>query len=109
MNICQAKRSRDGGSIECGRCGIQWDIDDQDRPQCRTDKAISKTVGFQALQDIRQGLEADIVHKCNNCEFNKIHYCEKEQWISGPGADKDTLTILMNVDNSKCAKWRLKR
>ena len=109
MNTCKARRSRDGESMECGRCGLQWDVDDQDRPQCRTDKEISKEKGLQALHGMRYDLEADIVHKCNNCEFNKIKYCEQERWTVGSNISTDSLAILMNIDNSKCTKWRLKR
>ncbi len=95
--------------MSCGRCGLQWDIDDQKRPQCRTDKELSHAVGLEALHDMRKGLEADIVHKCSNCTWNRTTHCEQEQWTSGPGVDRDALAVLMNVDNSKCTKWGLKR
>ncbi len=107
MATCKARR--EGDQMCCGRCGIQWDVDDQDRPQCRTDKELSKEKGLQACKEMLHDLEADIVHKCNNCVNNKIHYCSAEQWTSGPGADTDALAILMNVKNDKCTKWRLKR
>jgi hypothetical protein len=95
--------------MSCGRCGLQWDVDDQERPQCRTDKELSKEKGLQALHDMREGLEVDIVHTCSNCEFNEIQQCAYKHWGAGSGVDRDALAILMNVDNSKCPRWRLKR
>ena len=107
---CKAIRSAD--EMHCGHCGLQWDVDDLEPPKCcNGDPPMQrhKSIGFRALQEMKQNLVSDVVHTCSNCEFNKLHYCEKEQWSSGPYADRDTLQVLMNVDNSKCTKWRLKR
>ncbi len=104
MTTCQARRSRDGESMECGHCGLQWDVNDTDRPPCRT----SKEVGLKALHDMREGLEADIVHKCNNCSHDHISYCDKERWTSGEGVNRDRLQVLRNVDNSDCPYWGFK-
>ena len=95
------KAIRRGDQMDCGTCGIQWDIDDPAPPAC------GRSVG--AVTAIKVKLEADVVHTCSNCESNKIHYCEFERWTTGPGTDTDALAILMNVDNSKCTRWRLKR
>ena len=107
MNTCKARR--EGDQMSCGQCGLQWDVDDQERPQCLTDKEIPREKGLQALHDMREGLEADIVHKCNNCEFNEIQQCAYKHWGAGSGVDRDSLSVLMNVNNSKCPRWRLKR
>lgn len=33
MNTCRARRVND--QMQCGQCGLQWDIDDADRPRCQ--------------------------------------------------------------------------
>ncbi len=59
------KAIRQGDQMCCGRCGLQWDIDDSDRPQCLTDDEIVKVVpepapevdcntGTEAIKEMRQ-------------------------------------------------------
>lgn len=42
INPCKARRCND--QMQCGRCGLAWDADDEDRPPCRTarDEAMGK-------------------------------------------------------------------
>lgn len=97
---CQARQYSD--QMQCGACGLQWDINDPEPPACGR--------SVDAVTAMRERLEVeDVVHTCSNCESNKIYYCEFEKWTTGPGSDPDALALLMNVDNSKCTKWRLKR
>lgn len=38
------KAIRQGDQMCCGRCGLQWDLDDDGRPQCLTDDEIVQPV-----------------------------------------------------------------
>ena len=40
MNGCEAKQY--SGQMFCDRCGLVWDINDPDRPECVTDAQIKK-------------------------------------------------------------------
>lgn len=121
---CEATRQND--QMCCGRCGLQWDLNDPTPPACgqsRTKPVIEKPKmlhkksitpearqrGLVALQAMRRTQEDDIIHKCANCQSNEIQQCAHGQWGAGSGVNRDTLQVLMNVDNSKCTKWRLKR
>lgn len=48
--ICKAKRYND--QMICGRCGLQWDVNDPKPPKCLTDRQL----GTQRLIKIKQGL-----------------------------------------------------
>lgn len=37
MTTCQARQYSD--QMLCGKCGLAWDVNDQDRPKCRPDPA----------------------------------------------------------------------
>ena len=97
---CQAIRQ--GDQMQCGSCGVQWDINDPDPPPC------GRSVG--ALTAARERLEAEmIVHTCGNCKSNKRDHCAFYKWGVGTGVSRENLQALMKVDHSRCTKWRLKR
>ena len=71
--MCKARQH--GDTIECGQCGLQWDVDDQDPPTCRGPGHVSalrahynkeekeqlkkltaqkKAANLQALEDLRK-------------------------------------------------------
>jgi len=43
------KAIRQGDQMCCGKCGLQWDLDDDDRPQCLTDDEITQ-MGAEIMQ-----------------------------------------------------------
>ena len=97
---CQARQIND--EIQCGACGLQWDVNDPEPPPCGR--------SVEAVKAVRERLEIeDVVHTGSNCQSNMIHYCEFERWTTGPGSDPDALALLMHVDNSKCTKWGYRR
>ena len=124
---CEAIRQND--QMCCGQCGLQWDLEDPapptcallrpalgteepDKPHMRQKKSITPEArqrGLVALRAMRRVQEDDVIHKCANCQSNEIQQCTHGQWGAGSGVNRDTLQVLMNVDNSKCTKWRLKR
>ena len=107
---CKAIRS--GDEMHCGPCGLQWSLGDPEPPECQHGKPPvqrHKSFGLRALHEMKQNLESDVVHKCSNCEFNEIQQCAYKHWGAGSGVNRDSLQVLMNVDNSKCPRWRLKR
>lgn len=125
---CRAVRVND--EMHCGHCGLQWDIDDPDRPACPENKPMKRTThhvgthmgrfkkqitpeararGLVALQAIKVDQEAGVVHKCANCASNELHRCSWGRWGAGSGVHRDTLAVLMNVENRECTKWKLKR
>lgn len=57
------KAIRQGDQMCCGRCGLQWDLDDDDRPQCLTDAEVVQpviepdhTVGTEAIKEMRESI-----------------------------------------------------
>ena len=42
----------------CGRCGLQWDLDDDDRPQCLTDDEIIEVIPPEPEPDRKAAAEA---------------------------------------------------
>ena len=36
--MCQARR--EGDMMCCGKCGLQWDVVDDDPPQCKRDEPV---------------------------------------------------------------------
>ena len=44
MAICRAKRY--GDQMICGRCGVQWDVEDTDPPKCMRE-------GDVVIRDVR--------------------------------------------------------
>ena len=55
------KAIREGDEMCCGRCGLRWDIDDPDKPQCLTDDEIVEPVdpGRGALDELHTALETN--------------------------------------------------
>jgi len=70
------KAIRQGDQMCCGRCGLQWDVDDSDRPQClmddgtphnpvidgveimkRANALLKKDVGKEALKELHHIVE----------------------------------------------------
>lgn len=47
---CKAKRYND--TVECGRCGLQWDINDPEPPKCLTDREY----GLLRVKEIKQDM-----------------------------------------------------
>ena len=37
--MCKARQY--GDTMQCGQCGLQWDLDDQDPPSCRGPRHVS--------------------------------------------------------------------
>ena len=50
------KAIRQGDQMCCGKCGLQWDIDDLDRPQCLIEPVDS---GRGALDELHTALETN--------------------------------------------------
>lgn len=48
---CSARRYND--QMICGKCGLQWGIDDPEPPKCPG----KKTVGLRALEQIKKTLD----------------------------------------------------
>lgn len=54
---CQARR--EGDQMCCGRCGLAWDVDDEERPECRpAGTPPERSTGDAAIADMRQTLAA---------------------------------------------------
>jgi hypothetical protein len=51
------KAIRQGDQWVCGRCGLCWDIDDDDRPRCLTDAQLKQDVGKEALKELHHIVE----------------------------------------------------
>lgn len=67
---CQARR--EGDQMCCGRCGLAWDVDDEERPECRQDGPefedgqefagwADRSRGEAAIADMRETLNAEPV------------------------------------------------
>lgn len=48
MAICRAKRY--GDQMICGRCGVQWDVEDTDLPKCMR-------AGDVVIRDVRAKIQ----------------------------------------------------
>lgn len=55
---CKAHLDRSGQMV-CVPCGLQWDADDPDPPECATEAnvEIHKNVGREYLKQIREDLK----------------------------------------------------
>lgn len=52
--VCKARRQ--GDEMHCGRCGLTWDINDENRPRCKTPHEI-------AIERIREILKRERVSR----------------------------------------------
>jgi len=51
MNTCRARRVND--QMQCGQCGLQWDIDDADRPRCQLEvKLVDGEIHIKNLTNV---------------------------------------------------------
>lgn len=53
---CSATRFND--QMMCNRCGLQWDIDDPDRPDCLTTEELKKQRGMMFLSQAKKTLKS---------------------------------------------------
>ena len=47
---------RYGDTIECYKCGKQWDVDDPDPPSCISDREFKKQVAERNIRKIKKML-----------------------------------------------------
>jgi len=69
MKDCKAVY-QEPGEMQCPRCGLTWDVDDPDRPECLTDDQL----GLAKIKEI--------VRDCDDCECDilgsECSWCEVE-------------------------------
>lgn len=50
---CEA-RHQGGNEMCCTRCGLLWDADDPEPPECLTDAQVSRQVGCTAIKMMKE-------------------------------------------------------
>ncbi len=53
---CKARQFSD--QMSCDRCGLVWDLNDDDPPECKTDRQLSEEIGRAALRETREKLKS---------------------------------------------------
>lgn len=51
---CKARQYSD--QMQCGRCGLAWDVSDPEPPECLTDKELQRQRGREALDNMKRSL-----------------------------------------------------
>lgn len=56
---CKARRYND--QMQCGRCGLAWDVNDPEPPPCRLEEQerVRRETGRRALDNIKRILSND--------------------------------------------------
>lgn len=54
MKNCSARQYSD--QMQCSRCGLTWDVNDPDPPQCLRPEDRRKAIGNAALKKLKEDL-----------------------------------------------------
>jgi len=55
--MCEARQYSD--QMCCGRCGLVWDMNDPEPPDCLTDRQISERKAREAIETMKEVLSDD--------------------------------------------------
>ena len=89
--------------MHCGRCGVQWDVDDPDRPMCQPDNYVNRSVGLAALSAIKQSIVTP--HTCMTCASDHGRECALGHWAVGRCISDDLLIRLKTHEGVGCQWW----
>jgi hypothetical protein len=74
-----------GNQIICDDCGLTWDMDDREPPDCNQGAPIRRT--------------------CGNCANGQGLSCLALQWFVGDFVSPESLATLKQFDMSRCPCW----
>ena len=57
LTTCQARQYSD--QMICEKCGLQWDVNDPEPPECITPETLRRQRGRKALETIKRILHND--------------------------------------------------
>lgn len=63
---CEARQYSD--QMNCQRCGLVWDMNDEDPPECLTDRQLSESVERIAMRDMK----AELTENISREDFEKM-------------------------------------
>ena len=57
MSECKAIQYSD--QMCCGRCGLAWDVNDPEPPECLTEEELRRRKGREALDKIKEKMDEE--------------------------------------------------